>query len=139
MESIERLIVVSNRLPVSLRRYGDGWRVQASPGGLVSAMDPILRRTNGVWIGWPGDSSGIGDAKRQEAIDRWTRRGEHVIVDLPQKTADPFYEGYCNGAVWPLFHYFPSMMSCDPKSWSAYEEANQPKTPLTIEPPENQQ
>ena len=124
MESEERLVVVSNRLPVTLRRHGEGWRVRASSGGLVTAMDPLLRRTDGIWIGWPGESSGIGDARRQEAIDHWARRQEYVIVDLPQKTVHLFYEGYSNQAVWPLFHYFPSLLVCNPESWDAYVEAN---------------
>jgi len=124
MESNQRLIVVSNRLPVNVRRQSDGWKVSASSGGLVTAMDPILKRTNGLWIGWPGDSTGIGDPRRQEAIDKFSKREEFVIVDIPQKTADLFYEGYSNQTIWPLFHYFPSLLSYDPKAWNAYVEAN---------------
>ncbi|MCP5111969.1 MAG: trehalose-6-phosphate synthase, partial [bacterium] len=65
MESRERLVVVSNRLPVTLQQNGDEWRVKASSGGLVTAMDPILRRTDGIWIGWPGESSALGDPAPQ--------------------------------------------------------------------------
>jgi len=124
MESQQRLVVVSNRLPVTVRRHGDGWKVHASAGGLVTAMKPILDRTNGIWIGWPGDSSGIGDSRRQEAINHWAQREEYVIVDIPQKTADLFYEGYCNQTIWPLFHYFPSLLSYEPKGWTAYVDVN---------------
>ncbi len=124
MNSKGRLIVVSNRLPVTLRRHGDSWRIKASSGGLVTAMDPILRRTNGLWIGWPGESTRIGDPRRQEAINRWAEREEYVIVDIPQKMADLFYEGYSNQTIWPLFHYFPFLLSYDPRSRKAYEDVN---------------
>lgn len=124
MDSHGRLIVVSNRLPVTLRRHGEQWRVLASSGGLVTAMDPILRQTDGLWIGWPGESTGAGDASRQEAIDRWAQREEYIIVDIPPKTVELYYEGYSNQAIWPLFHYFPSLLSYDPRSWTAYLDAN---------------
>lgn len=124
MDSNQRLIVISNRLPITLRRQGDGWRVQASAGGLVTAMKPILRRTNGLWIGWPGESSGIGDSRRQDAIDRWAQHEKFIIVDIPQKTVELYYEGYANQTIWPLFHYFPSLLTYDPRSWNAYVEAN---------------
>ena len=124
MDSSERLIVVSNRLPVTLRRHGDGWKVAASSGGLVTAMEPILNRSEGLWIGWPGDSAMLGDSRRQEAIDEWARREKYIIADIPQKTVELFYEGYSNQTIWPLFHYFPSLLSYDPKGWRAYVDAN---------------
>ena len=124
MESNERLVVVSNRLPVTLRRHGEGWRVQASAGGLITAMDPLLRRSDGIWIGWPGDSTSTDDAQRQEAIDKWAGRKKYFIVELPQDTAKHYYEGYSNQTIWPLFHYLPSLMVYDPKGWNAYVDAN---------------
>ncbi len=125
MSSEQRLVVVSNRLPITLRRQSDGWKVSASAGGLVTAMNPILRRTGGFWIGWPGESSGIGDPRRQEALDQLPQSSRFIIVDLPQKLVELYYEGYSNQTIWPLFHYFPSLLSYDPKSSQAYVEANQ--------------
>ena len=124
MSSNQRLIVVSNRLPVSLRKQGSEWKVQASAGGLVTAMDPILRRTHGLWIGWPGESTGDGDPARQRAIDAASKQVQFKIVDLPPKIAELYYEGYSNQTIWPLFHYFPSLLHYDPKSWGAYVDAN---------------
>lgn len=50
----ERVVVVSNRPPVTLLRAGEGWKMESSAGGLATAMNPILKQTNGIWIGWPG-------------------------------------------------------------------------------------
>ncbi len=124
MSSSTRLIVVSNRLPVTLRRQAGGWKITASAGGLVTAMAPMLKRTNGLWVGWPGEATGAGDATRQEAIDAWAGGSHYVIVDIPAKTAELYYEGYSNQTIWPLFHYFPSLLSYDPRSFPAYKEAN---------------
>ena len=48
------LIIASNRLPFTLERTADGLVRRASSGGLVGALDPVLRRRGGTWVGWPG-------------------------------------------------------------------------------------
>jgi trehalose 6-phosphate synthase/phosphatase len=120
-----RLVVISNRLPVRLQQLADGWRAERSSGGLATAMNPILRRSGGLWIGWPGSSAGIGDPRRQEIIDRWAAQDHLISVELPAETAHHFYEGYANQTLWPLFHYFPSQITFDPNGWAAYREANE--------------
>ena len=80
----ERVVIVSNRLPLTLRRSEEGWRAEASTGGLVTAMRPVLERTGGLWIGWPGDSTGDpGDEERRELLARWER--DHA----PGRRRDP--------------------------------------------------
>src|SRR5438034_917614 len=60
---MSRLILVSNRLPFALEPAGEGqWSVKPSPGGLVSALGPVLRGRGGTWIGWPGVAREIPDA-----------------------------------------------------------------------------
>jgi hypothetical protein len=64
----ERLVVVSNRLPVTMRRSGGRWVAERSSGGLVAALGPVLERGGGLWIGWPGASpDGPGEDR---AVDR---------------------------------------------------------------------
>ncbi|HEX8684962.1 MAG TPA: hypothetical protein VF654_00635, partial [Pyrinomonadaceae bacterium] len=69
----QRLVVVSNRLPFTLKRAGDGWRTERSAGGLATAMKPLLEQRRGIWIGWSGDSSEAGgeeDERRQKLLER---------------------------------------------------------------------
>ena len=48
-------VVVANRLPIDMERQPDGTVVwKRSPGGLVTALGPLLRKQHGAWIGWPG-------------------------------------------------------------------------------------
>ena len=122
--SNHRLLVISNRLPAKLRATTNGWRAEKSSGGLATAMNPILRRRGGVWIGWPGESAGIGDVNRQEIIDAWKAEDALVPVEIPPEVADHFYKGYSNQTLWPLFHHFPSRLTFDPKGWEAYRTAN---------------
>jgi trehalose 6-phosphate synthase/phosphatase len=119
-----RVIVVSNRLPLTLKRAGGGWRTERSAGGLATAMQPILKRTHGIWIGWSGDASTGENQGRQDLLDRWRRNHGYIALDLPPNVASGFYEGYANQTLWPLFHQFTSKVSFDSEHWRAYSEAN---------------
>ena len=103
-----RLIVVSNRLPFTLRRAGEAWRTERSSGGLASALDPVLKRTGGLWLGWSGDSPADPDPGRDEQLSGWKKKHGYVTVELPGDVARNFYEGYANQTLWPLFHNFPT-------------------------------
>jgi trehalose 6-phosphate synthase/phosphatase len=119
-----RLIVVSNRLPLTLRQVDGRWTTERSSGGLASAMNPLLRKRGGDWIGWAGDSR-EEDAEERAAILRQWRRNEHCFaVELSPEVATGFYEGYANQTLWPVFHNFPSQLKFDPKGWESYVEAN---------------
>jgi trehalose 6-phosphate synthase/phosphatase len=119
-----RLIVVSNRLPFTLKRVGDNWKTEKSSGGLATAMGPLVKRTGGLWIGWSGDASGVADDKRQKILAGWTERERYAAVELPPTVALGFYEGFSNQALWPLFHHFPYILRFYPDEWKAYVEAN---------------
>src|SRR5215475_1549975 len=119
-----RIIVVSNRLPLTLNKTERGWETARSSGGLASAMNPLLSKTGGEWIGWAGDSGGEDSHKRQEIISAWAKTDHCFAVDLPQEVAAGFYEGYANQTLWPVFHNFTSHLRFDPRYWECYVEAN---------------
>jgi len=117
--------VVSNRLPVTLKRVGDNWQTRKTAGGLATAMKPVLQHSEGLWIGWSGETSGTSDEKRRSIIDGWSRHYGYFGIDLDSETAQGFYEGIANQALWPLFHHFPSQVRFDPADWTAYIKANE--------------
>ena len=117
-------MVVSNRLPVTLKRSGQTWRTEHSAGGLATAMTPILKATGGIWIGWDGDASGVWDEKRHSVLQQWSEGDGYIAVELPPEVASGFYDGFSNQALWPLLHHFTSLMKFDPSHWDAYVEAN---------------
>jgi trehalose 6-phosphate synthase/phosphatase len=119
-----RLIVVSNRLPLTLRKTEGGWATERSAGGLSSAMNPLLRKSCGDWIGWAGGATeGDGD-QRRAILQSWEHSDRCIAIELPTEIATRFYEGYANQTLWPVFHYLPSLLKFDPKDWNAYVEAN---------------
>lgn len=120
-----RVIVVSNRLPVTLKRVSDEWRAEKSAGGLATAMNPILNLTKGIWIGWSGDVSGVDGEERREIIKRWREEDNYIAIDLPKDVAAGYYEGFSNQTIWFLFHHFPGQLKYYPDQWHDYVKANE--------------
>jgi trehalose 6-phosphate synthase len=110
-----KLIVVANRLPVSRSAEGS-W--EASHGGLVTAVTPILRERRGMWIGWSGTPD---DSSRQFELNGIN----HVSVPLSSEEVDDFYFGFCNGTIWPLFHDAVRTPEFDVRWWRVYQELNE--------------
>src|SRR3954449_5339354 len=121
---MNRLIVVSNRLPFALDSSGeDLWTVTPAVGGLVSAVEPGLRERGGTWIGWPGIAGEIPNEPLAEA----TRdAGYNVVpVALSETERDEFYYGYSNEVIWPLFHDLQNFCNFEPTYWQAYKQGNE--------------
>ena len=98
-------VVVANRLPVDLERLPDGttaWK--RSPGGLVTALEPLLRRRRGAWVGWPGLPSDRDDDI--DVDDKPIVQDDLTLHQVPLSTEDvaQYYEGFSNAALWPLYH-----------------------------------
>src|SRR5438034_290747 len=121
---MNRLIVVSNRLPFALDSAGeDLWTVTPAVGGLVSAIEPVLRERGGTWIGWPGIAGEIPEEPLAEA----TRdAGYNVVpVALSETERNEFYYGYSNEVIWPLFHDLQNFCNFEPTYWQAYKGVNE--------------
>jgi len=107
-------VVVANRLPVD-RDPGGGWRT--SPGGLVTALEPVMRRADGAWVGWAG----------QADIDLapFDADGLHLVpVPLSADDVENYYEGMSNDTFWPLYHDVISPPRYRRVWWDAYERVN---------------
>ncbi|MFS3126861.1 alpha,alpha-trehalose-phosphate synthase (UDP-forming) [Nocardioides sp. Bht2] len=115
------LVIVANRLPVDQVTAPDGsltWR--RSPGGLVSALEPVMRSHDGAWIGWPGVESAEPDGDPFQ-VDGLTL----VPINLNAAEIEGFYEGFSNGTLWPLYHDLVAKPEFHREWWEAYVEVNQ--------------
>ena len=111
-------VVVANRLPIDMERLPDGsteWK--RSPGGLVTALEPLLRRRHGAWVGWPG----IADAGDEpiEQDDMYL-----CPVRLSASEVADYYEGFSNATLWPLYHDVIVKPIYHRQWWDAYVEVN---------------
>jgi trehalose 6-phosphate synthase/phosphatase len=126
-----RLLIVSNRLPVSLKKENGKFEFEKSAGGLVSGLTDYLdglgksegEITDYIWMGWPG----MTIEKEDENYVRKTVQKKYNAspVFLSQKLMDKVYLGFCNKTIWPLFHYFPNYASFDNEFWTEYVKVNE--------------
>jgi trehalose 6-phosphate synthase len=111
-------VVVASRLPVDRVENPDGgqeWR--QSPGGLVTALEPVMREAGGVWIGWSGDA---GPAPGAFEVDGMNLVG----LGLSATEVRRFYEGFCNATLWPLYHDVIAPPQFHRSWWDAYVTVN---------------
>jgi trehalose 6-phosphate synthase/phosphatase len=123
IEIAMRILFVSNRLPIVLEQQGNDWSIHGASGGLVTALDPVLKRWGGVWIGWPGNAD-IEPAKLDELIADFGQREGYQIVPVPISHEDhkKFYDGYCNQIIWPLFHDLQTLSNFQPDFWASSQK-----------------
>lgn len=121
--SDKRFIVVSNRLPISIKHGPDGKLVATQgAGGLVTALAPVLKNRGGMWLGWPGTSEkGVLSMCRT-----FSRQAGYLLrpVALTDEEVEGFYRGFANEILWPLFHEFQMPCNFAPSYWEAYQSAN---------------
>jgi len=113
------LVIVANRLPVDRVTNADGstgWT--RSPGGLVSAIEPVLRGYDGVWMGWPGGTDQDLEPFEDDGL---------ALVPLPMTAEDieGHYEGFSNGTLWPLYHDLVAKPEFHREWWERYVEVNE--------------
>jgi len=119
----ERLVAVSNRLPIAVKRKGNVWQVQPGSGGLVTAISPVLRNRGGIWIGWSGATE---DIEWGEELDLASHESGYRLypVTLTREEVDNFYFGFANQVIWPLFHDLLTRCNFDPAFWYHYLQVN---------------
>jgi trehalose 6-phosphate synthase len=112
------LVVVANRLPVDRREGPDGstsWH--PSPGGLVAALEPVMRRQGGAWVGWTGSAGA--------APEEFDSHGMHLVpIGMDAEEVKRFYEGMSNGTLWPLYHDVIVAPTFHRAWWEAYVRIN---------------
>ena len=112
------LVIVANRLPVDRVTDRDGstsWR--RSPGGLVSAIEPVMRAGDGVWVGWPGGT--------EQDLEPFEDDGLHLVpMSMTAEEIGEHYEGFSNATLWPLYHDVVAKPEFHREWWDAYVRVN---------------
>lgn len=111
-------VVVANRLPIDMEKLPDGsisWK--RSPGGLVTALEPLLRRRRGAWIGWAGIPDSPEDPIEEDGLQLYP-------VALSAEDVADYYEGFSNATLWPLYHDLIVKPIYHRKWWDRYVDVN---------------
>ena len=108
-----RVVCVSNRVVLPRRNF--------AAGGLAVGVLAALKRTGGTWFGWNGELTegdpGDPDIQIRDGVT-------YASIELRRQDFEPYYNGFANGALWPLFHYMPSKFRFRSEERNAYEEVN---------------
>lgn len=118
-----RLVVVSNRLPIALKKKGESYEVHPGKGGLITALAPVLRDRGGDWIGWSGVH---GEDDVQTHLDDYSRKAGYNLhaVPLSREQVQDYYQGFSNEVIWPLFHDLQTICNFKPAFFASYMEVN---------------
>ena len=117
-----RVLLVSNRLPVTLTPGEQGLTAQASSGGLATALSSVHGLGDSLWFGWPGPVDGVPDAEVARAL-----AGHHVVpVSISANEVKAYYDGFSNNVLWPLCHYLLDKVQLDAHDdWKVYRAVNE--------------
>ncbi|MCK4573699.1 MAG: trehalose-6-phosphate synthase [candidate division Zixibacteria bacterium] len=120
----KRLLIVSNRLPVNISGAEDDWTIHPSSGGLITALEPLVRRCRGTWLGWPGCSS---EAPLSGLLREFSDRQEYTLkpVVISEEEIEKYYLGFSNRTIWPLFHDLLGHCTFNSEHWEYYQRVNE--------------
>jgi trehalose 6-phosphate synthase/phosphatase len=120
---MSKTIIVSNRLPISLRHRNGKFEFKPSAGGLATGLGSIYTAGENIWIGWPGNT--VEDPEQRAEIILELHELKMAPVFLTKEDIEEFYEGFSNETLWPAFHYFTQYMVYNPEHWKAYVRVNE--------------
>jgi len=118
-----RLIIISNRLPIKVQRNNDSYSFTKSEGGVATGLESLDSNIEKIWIGWPGID--VKYEQDRQLITNIFKRYKYHPVFLSKKQIKEYYDGYCNSKLWPLCHYFYTLIKHEESYWTAYKEVNE--------------
>jgi trehalose 6-phosphate synthase/phosphatase len=120
------MIVVSNRLPITITKDLDSFTYTQSIGGLATGLFSYTQQKNITWVGWPGIEKDNLTVKQQSLIkETLLKEYQYTPVFLSKKLIKGYYHGFSNKTLWPLCHYFIEKTQQNEEEWLSYVEANQ--------------
>lgn len=119
-----RILIVSNRLPVTASKNKDKINFLPSAGGLATGMSSFHQNYDCQWIGWPGIVKDKIDGKGIQEIITKLEKLNNYPVFLSQSQIQAYYNGFCNKTIWPLFHSFTQYTVYQNSLWDEYNRVN---------------
>lgn len=120
---MQKTIIISNRLPVTIEKEDEQLKFSPSAGGLATGLGSIYKKGNNLWLGWPGFHD--FEEAEKENITQQLKTDNMVPVFLTHQDVEEYYEGFSNRTIWPLYHYFTQYAKYEPALWDAYVRVNQ--------------
>jgi trehalose 6-phosphate synthase/phosphatase len=123
---MNQLMIVSNRLPVTIQRKKEKLYFKQSVGGLATGLGSFYKSFNSKWVGWCGITSEKIDFEEKKNIEAKLKKDfSSYSVFLSRRQFELYYSEFCNKTLWPLLHGFTQYASYDRNSWKTYKEVNE--------------
>lgn len=119
---MSRLIIISNRLPVSITDRNGELKLNPSAGGLATGLNSLKSEREVHWIGWPGINT--SNKEKQSIITKKLKELNMTPVFIPKDKFSGYYNGFSNSTLWPLFHYFQQYSDFYERTWRDYQHVN---------------
>ncbi|MCK4359989.1 MAG: bifunctional alpha,alpha-trehalose-phosphate synthase (UDP-forming)/trehalose-phosphatase [Candidatus Cloacimonetes bacterium] len=118
---MNRLLIVSNRLPITIEKRKGNLHFRPSVGGLATGLGSFYKSYDSVWLGWCGISADKVDRNEKENIKtKLMRDFASYPIFLSKRDIEMYYRGFCNETIWPLFHCFTQYAVYDKSLWGSY-------------------
>lgn len=121
---MSRLLLASNRLPVTARVNAGKVELVPSMGGLVTGLAGPHRESGGSWFGWLGADESAPVELRDEMLHQLAA-DRFVPIPLSRDEVASYYHGFSNGVLWPIFHYLLDRLPLHCEGWEAYQQVNE--------------
>ncbi len=122
---MDRLLIVSNRLPVSVGKNDKGLQFSRSVGGVATGLSSLESPVESHWIGWSGMAANHLTMEEADQVNARLKEENCTGVPLSDEQVQQYYLGFSNRTIWPLFHYFFLNCEFDEDMWQAYRRANE--------------
>ena len=123
---MNRLLIVSNRLPVTVQKKKGALYFNQSVGGLATGLGSFYKSFNSKWVGWCGiPSERIGVEEKETITTKLEQEFSSYPVFLSKRDVELYYGEFCNKTLWPLLHGFTQYVTYDRNSWIAFEKVNE--------------
>ena len=122
---MQRLLLISNRLPVTVEKRKGEITYRQSIGGLATGLSSFYQTYNSIWVGWCGLPSNNVKVDERKSIETYLKRHyKNYSLFLSKNDQRLFYSGFCNKTIWPLFHYFTEFSEFSSELWQSYVRVN---------------
>ncbi len=118
-----RLVIISNRLPVTITEKKGQLHVRPSSGGLATGLSSLSNKYEVIWVGWPGMA--VTKPSQKTAIRKILKDLAMLPVFIDSSKFNNYYGGFSNSTLWPLFHYFQQYTDYVSRTWKDYEDVNE--------------
>ena len=122
---MSKIIIISNRLPVTAHKNNRTIEYDKSIGGLATGLKNYHKQAGSIWVGWPGIADEEISLQDKDSIQRALETYQCLPVFLTKGEIDRYYNGFCNETIWPLFHYFTDRTKYEMETWEAYQQVNE--------------